>query len=62
VVISTACASAEAGEASRGLRYTTRVFHWPIPRPLALVAAQFGDQRDHSGVDAGHQLVGSVPL
>jgi hypothetical protein len=28
---------------------------------LALVAAQFGDQRDHSGVDAGHQPIG-LPL
>src|ERR1035437_7808927 len=29
---------------------------------LALVAAQFGDQRDHSGVGAGHQPIGSFPL
>jgi hypothetical protein len=29
---------------------------------LALVAAQFGDQRDHAGVDAGHQPIGSLPL
>jgi hypothetical protein len=27
---------------------------------MALVAAQLGDQRDHAGVDAGHQLIGSL--
>jgi hypothetical protein len=29
---------------------------------LALVAAEFGDQRDHSGVDARHQPIGFFPL
>jgi len=29
---------------------------------LALVAAEFGDQRDHPGVDAGHQPVGFLAL
>jgi hypothetical protein len=26
------------------------------------VGAQFGDQRNHSGVDAGHQSVGQIGL
>ena len=26
---------------------------------LPLVAAQLGDQRDHAGVDAGHEPIGS---
>ena len=30
--------------------------------PLALMAAQFGDQRDHAGVDAGHQPIGLLAL
>jgi hypothetical protein len=33
----------------------------PIPRRLPPVAAEFGDQRDHAGGDAGHQPIGSFP-
>ena len=29
---------------------------------LALVTAQSGEQRDHAGVDAGHQPIGFLPL
>ena len=29
---------------------------------LALVAAEFGDQRDHAGIDASHPLVGFLAL
>jgi hypothetical protein len=29
---------------------------------LALVAAEFADQQDHAGIDAGHQPIGSLPL
>jgi hypothetical protein len=48
-----------AGLAARGLRSSTCAFHWPnssAARPLA--GAQFGNQRDHAGIDAGHQPVG----
>jgi hypothetical protein len=50
----------------RGVDHPTlldAVFHWPkFLGGLPLVAAQFGDQRDYSGVDLGHQPVGLLPL
>jgi hypothetical protein len=52
-----------AGLAARGLRSSTCAFHWPnssAARPLA--GAQFGNQRDHAGIDAGHQPVGLPTL
>lgn len=49
-----------AGEASKGLRSSTPVFLLQFLGGLPFVAPQLGDQRDHSGGDAGHQDVGFV--
>ena len=62
-VSSRASVTAAGGDAARGLRSSTPVFH----RPNSSAAcrswpAQFGDQRDHAGVDAGHQPIGFLAL
>jgi hypothetical protein len=52
-----------AGETSRDLRSSTR--NLPLAQflgRLPLVAAQLRDQRDHHGVDAGHQPIRLLPL
>jgi hypothetical protein len=52
-----------AGEASITLRSSTAGLP-PLQflGRLPLVAAEFGDERDHAGVDAGHHPVGFLPL
>jgi hypothetical protein len=52
-----------AGEASITLRSSWCVFHWfSSSAAWRSWPAQLGDQRDHAGVDAGHQPVGFLPL
>jgi hypothetical protein len=51
------------GGASITLRSSWCVFLWPNSRPPgARGRAQFRDQRDHHGADAGHQPVGFLAL
>jgi hypothetical protein len=50
-------------EASITRRSSTRALPLAqFPGVLPFVAAEFGEQRDHARVDAGHQPVGSFPL
>jgi hypothetical protein len=52
----------DSGDASGGLRSSSRVFHCQFLGGLALVAAQFGDQRDQPGIGPRHQPVGFLAL
>jgi hypothetical protein len=59
---------------TRGQRHRRRrgvhrpaLFDYRLPlgqllHSLPPIAAEFGDQRDHSGIDAGHQPIGFLPL
>jgi hypothetical protein len=51
-----------ADDASRGLHSSTRVFHWPNSPGPGARGRGVGDERDHAGVDPGHQPVRLLPL